>query len=198
MATTEKEKPSAGKAEAAGAEAKKSGGGIKPLLPVILVVVLMPALAYATTTFLVIPKIKKAAGASDSASAHGGESAAGDGHGEDAKGEGGHGGAKKGPGGKTSLPFGKVLVNVSGSLGTRYLLTSLTFTGTDPQFKDKIEAHRDQLLDLASSALSTKTIQELEKPGSRNLIRSEMLSVFNTALGGNLIQEIFFTEFAIQ
>ena len=96
------------------------------------------------------------------------------------------------------MPFGKVLVNISGSLGMRYLLASLTVVGTDAEFKAKIDHNRDRLLDLASSTLSAKTIADLEKPGARNLIRTELLSAFNTALGQGYVQEIYFTEFAVQ
>ncbi|MGH7973851.1 MAG: flagellar basal body-associated FliL family protein [Limisphaerales bacterium] len=39
---------------------------------------------------------------------------------------------------------------------------------------------------------------DLEKPGARNLIRSELISGFNNILGGPLVQEIYLTEFAIQ
>ena len=53
-------------------------------------------------------------------------------------------------------------------------------------------------MDLANGALMTKTIADLEKPGSRNVIRSELLTVFNNALGGPVIQEIYITEQAIQ
>ncbi len=89
-------------------------------------------------------------------------------------------------------------MNVSGSLGTRYLLTSLTLSGADASFKTRIDTNRDRLLDLASSTLSTKTIADLEKPGARNLIRAELISAFNSALGGGVVREIYFTEFAIQ
>ena len=44
----------------------------------------------------------------------------------------------------------------------------------------------------------TKTIADLEKPGARNIIRSELLTVFNNALGGPVIQDIYITEQAIQ
>ena len=56
----------------------------------------------------------------------------------------------------------------------------------------------DQLRDLASSILGSKTIADLEKPEARNLIRAELLSQFNAALGGNAVQDIYITEFAIQ
>ena len=50
----------------------------------------------------------------------------------------------------------------------------------------------------ANSALASKTISDLEKPGARNLLRAELISVFNNALSGGLVQEIYFTEFAVQ
>ena len=95
-------------------------------------------------------------------------------------------------------PVGKPTFNVSGSLGTRLLLTSLTLAGNGGDFKTKVEDNNDQLRDIASTILSSKTIADLEKPESRNLIRAELLSQFNAALGNGFIQEIFITEFAIQ
>ncbi|HAM73198.1 MAG TPA: hypothetical protein DCM86_16300 [Verrucomicrobiales bacterium] len=109
---------------------------------------------------------------------------------------GGHG--AKSSGGKSSVQFGKVLVNVAGSLGSRYLLTNFTVVGPNPELKDKIEANRDQLMDMSIGALRTKTIADLEKPGAANLIRTELMSVFNGVLGGGAVKEIYFTEFAIQ
>ena len=58
--------------------------------------------------------------------------------------------------------------------------------------------HDAQLRDVACGLLSTKTITDIEKPGARNLIRSELISGFNHMLGNGSIQEIFLTEFAIQ
>ncbi len=212
------------------------GGGIKAFLPLIIMVVLMPALAFTTTQFLVIPKVVQARG---DAAPHGEEGAHGeeggdahgekkddghgakkddghgakkddghgakkddghgakkdDGHGKDAKGgHGGGGGGKK----KQTVPITKVIVNVAGSSGARYLMTSFTLAGSHGDFKTMIEDNKDQLLDLANTALASKTINDLEKPGSRNQIRAELISIFNNALGGGVVQEIYFTEFAVQ
>jgi flagellar FliL protein len=89
-------------------------------------------------------------------------------------------------------------VNVAGSMGSRYLMTSFTLVGNNADFKDVLEENKDQLLDLANTSLASKSISDLEKPGARNQIRTELISIFNNALGGNYVQEIFFTEFAIQ
>jgi flagellar basal body-associated protein FliL len=128
----------------------------------------------------------------------GGHAAKEDKGGHGAKEEKGGHGAKGGKGKKQSYQVSKLIVNVSGTAGTRYLMTSATLVGNKPDFKDVLEENKDQLLDLTISALSTKTIADLEKPGARNQIRSELISVYNNALGANLVQEIYFTEFAIQ
>jgi flagellar FliL protein len=99
---------------------------------------------------------------------------------------------------KVSVPLSKILVNVAGTMGTRYLMTSVTLVGNDPNLKDIIKEHGDQLLDLATGTLSTKTISDLEKPGARNVIRAELMTVFNNALGGSFVKEIYITELAIQ
>lgn len=170
-------------------------------LPLIVTLVAMPALAFAATKFLIVPQINAALGktaaepaAEASGGGHGAPAASG-GHGAPAKSGHGESGAAKG---KVTFALNKMIVNVSGTMGTRYLCSSLTLVGTGEEFKTKAEEHRDQLVDLATSALSNKTIVELEKPGSRNQIRAELISVFNEALGESAVQEIYFTEFAIQ
>lgn len=117
-----------------------------------------------------------------------------EGHGE--KKEEGHG--KSSGGGKPSAQFGKVLVNVAGSLGARYLLTNFTLVGAKSDIKDKVEANKDQLMDVAIGILRAKNLQDLEKPGASNLIRTELMGAFNAVLGNGTVKEIYFTEFAIQ
>jgi hypothetical protein len=41
-------------------------------------------------------------------------------------------------------------------------------------------------------------MSDREKPGARNVIRAELLTIFNNALGGPIIKEIYITEMAIQ
>jgi len=213
MSAPEKSKPE-GEAKAAGKEGAEAGGGggggLKAWLPLIVTIVLMPALAFVTTKFLVLPKIVHArGGAEEPAGDEGAEHGGGGGHGEPAKKEaGGHGekpdeGKKDGKGHgagkkKQSYQVSKVIVNVSGSMGSRYLMSSFTLVGSQGDFKEVLEEHKDQLLDLASTTLASKTISDLEKPGARNQLRAELISIFNNALGGSYVQEIFFTEFAIQ
>lgn len=178
--------------------APASGGGIKPLLPLILNVVLMPVMAYVMTVFVLLPKMKSGAVTAHARADSAGAAEHGGGHGETAKEEHGSGG-KHGGGGKVSVPLSaKVLVNVSGTAGTRYLLAALTLVGNNAELKESVEKSDAQLRDVASSVLATKTIADLDKPGSRNLIRTELIAAFNGVLGEGRVKEIYFTEFAIQ
>ena len=168
-------------------------GGFKAWLPLLLTIVLMPVLAYGLTTFVLLPKLQKSLGGS--AAEAGESSTAGEPHGGTVK----VNAREPGPGkARIKVPLSKIVVNVSGSLGTRMMLTSLTLAGNGGDFKTKVEDNMDQLRDIASSILSSKTIVDLEKPESRNLIRAELLAQFNISLGNGFIQEIFITEMAIQ
>src|SRR5262245_49786011 len=194
-------KPEEGTKPAAKGDAPDGGGGFKAWLPLILSFVLMPVLAFATTKFLILPKVVQARGASHgeepeekAEEGHGAPSAKGGHDSKEAKPKDGKAGNSK----KQSVQIAKVIVNVAGSMGSRYLMTSFTLTGTHKDFKTVIEENKDQLLDLASTAMASKSIGELEKPGARNQLRAELISIFNNALGGNLVQEIYFTEFAVQ
>ena len=180
--------------EAAKAADAKAAGGFKAYLPLVIAVIAMPALAYATTMFVLVPKMQKALG-------HGGESSApaqssSSKEGAAPSGEGG----KPAIGGKVKVmvPLTKLLVNVAGTMGTRYLMTSVTLVSNNADFKSTVDDNKDQLMDLATGALSSKTISDLEKPGARNEIRAELMTVINNALGGPVVQEIYITEFAIQ
>lgn len=165
-----------------------SSGGFKAWLPLIVMVVLMPALAYAMTTFVIVPKLQKGLGgssATSTASASGSEPSA--------KSE------KKGPAAKKeSVAMNKLLVNVAGTGGARYLLVSLSVVGSGANFKEAMDSHDAQLRDMAQGALRTKTIADLEKPTAQNMIRNELITGFNNILGDGSVEEIYFPEFAIQ
>src|SRR5271170_6585365 len=177
------------------AEAKESppaasGKGLKAWLPLIATVVTMPALAYATPHFVLLPKLQHSLTQGNPGTAQ--ESTANSGT-----------AAKSGDNGapeklKVIASMSKMLVNVAGTMGTRYLMTSVALVGNTPDFKSKIDDNKDELMDLATGTLSGKTISDLEKPGARNVIRAELMTVFNNALGGPLVQEIYITELAIQ
>jgi flagellar protein FliL len=160
-------------------------GGFKAWLPLIITMLFMPALAFGVAEFVILPQLQKGLGikteTTSTSSSSGGETKK---EGANAKQE--------------SVPMNKMLVNVAGTMGARYLLVSVSVVGTGTDFKDKMADHDAQLRDMACGALATKTLADLEKPGARNLIRSELINGFNNIFGDAVVQDIYFTEFAIQ
>jgi flagellar protein FliL len=169
--------------ESAPTPAPSSGGGFKVWLPLIVTMMLMPALAFGVAQYVILPQLQKGLGIKTASMATGtaGES------------------KKEAPGAKQeSVLMSKMLVNVAGTMGARYLLVSVSVAGTGSDFKQKMQDHDAQLRDMACGDLATKTLADLEKPGARNLIRSELINGFNNILGDSEVQDIYFTEFAIQ
>ena len=161
-----------------------SGGGLKSWLPLILATVLMPALAFGMTKFVLVPELQKSLGVKDTAE-----------KGSDSKPK------SEADAKKISVPLSKnkLLVNIAGTMGARYLLVNAVVVGTGGEaFKAKMEEHEAQLIDMALTSLSTKTLADLEKPGSRNIIRTELINGINNILGDSSVQELYLTEFGIQ
>jgi flagellar FliL protein len=162
--------------------AVSAGGGFKVWLPLIVTMILMPALAFGVAQFVILPQLQKGLGIKP---APGAEASAA---------------AKKSPGDakQESVIMSKLLVNVADTMGARYLLVSLSVVGNTSDFKQKMADHDAQLRDMACGDLATKTLADLEKPGERNVIRNELITGFNNILGDSEVQEIYLTEFAIQ
>jgi flagellar FliL protein len=156
------------------------GGGLMAWLPLILAVVLMPALAFGMTKFVIVPELQKSLGVKPATETGTKAKPAAD--------------AKK-----ISVPLEKLLVNIAGTMGQRYLLVSVTVVGTGGDaFKTKMTDNNAQLRDMAMSTLANKTLADLEKPGARNLVRTELINGFNNVLGDNSVKELYITEFGIQ
>lgn len=163
------------------APAAKSAG-FMAWLPLIVTIVLMPALAYGITQFVILPQLQKGLGGGSAAAS----SSSAKNHTDDGKEK------------TVSVPMAKLLVNVAGTMGSRYLQCSLSIVGTDPDLKTRLDDHDAQLRDMACGILAAKSLADLEKPGERNLIRNELIAGFNSILGDSTVTEIYFPEFAIQ
>ncbi len=175
---------------------KKSGN---PLMPIIAVVVLVPALCYAVMDFVIIPKIKSSLGAPAVAESHGSEKKKSGGHGAEKK-SGGHGGghgAVDAPG-EGIAPFGTIIVNLAGSNNSRFLKTTFDVKSEDPQIVDIIKENRPALLDAANTILSSQAFNAQDITSGREIVRKSLISQFNRLLGGEVIDQIYFSEFVVQ
>ena len=174
-------------------------------MPVLAVILLVPALCYATTQYVLLPKLKAAIvpveGGHEAAPAAGGKKH--EAPKKEAGGHGGHGAKDKGKESGTgnyahSHEFGDVIVNLAGVKGTRYLRAKFTLASSDANLETLIKANENQLRDIAIGVLGTQTLDSLEAPGARNGVRNELIAQFNHALRGELVEQIYFTEFVVQ
>lgn len=169
--------------------------------PVIAMLVLMPGITYGVAQFVILPKVRavvqeqKTEDAAAGKEGHGGAEAKG-GHGK-AEAKGGHGkGAEAG--GQGTYDFESLVVNLSGTMGTRYLKASFTVYSNNADLKEVVDKNKKQLLDVASTVLGSRTLADLEQPGAKNVVRNDLMANINQALKSDLVTQIFFSEFVVQ
>ncbi len=182
-------------APAAGGPAPKKGGAAS-MLPLIIALVAAPAVTYAMVEFVLLPRLK-AQLVAPAAAAAGAEA-----HAEPAAESGGHGGGgkegEKGGASGASYEFQNVVVNLAGTMGTRYLKCSFLVTGTNPNIKGLFEENKPRLMDVTLNVMSALTLADLEEPGSKNIIREKLVTAYNTALGKKVADQVYFSDFVVQ
>ena len=196
-----KEKDAAAPEKAAPAAASK--GGIGKWIPAIAALILAPACSWAVVQFVMLPKLQKQIAAAQPASAGGEGGATGA---EEAPAAESAGGGKEASGGKeakdgkggNTYDFQNVVVNLAGTMGTRYLKTSFTVTGLNGNFKTTIESNKARLTDVTLNVLSSLTLADLEEPGSKNVLRDKLVAAYNQVLGARVVDQVYFADFLIQ
>jgi flagellar FliL protein len=160
-----------------------------PWPPVIAVIVLMPAITFALTEYVLIPHLEAGVAASQSKDSGGDSKQASSSSSSAAK-----------PDAKPSFSyeFTDIVVNLSGAMGTRYLKTSFSIFSSNPDLQKIITDNKPRLLDVALNVLSSKSMADLETPGSKNLVRNDLMTNFNQALNSEIVEQIYFSEFVVQ
>jgi flagellar FliL protein len=183
------------------AQAKAKGGALKAWLPAILAVLVAPATCWAVAEFVLLPKLQAKLAALPTTAADAARAPAGDkapaAHGEKKKGHGGkeEGGAEGGD----TYGFTNVVVNLSGTMGTRYLKTSFVVTGLKPDtIKPAFENNKDKLTDVTLGVLSSLSLSDLEEPGAKNVLREKLVTAYNQALGSRVAEQVYFSDFVVQ
>lgn len=190
-------KPEAPAPDGAAAPAAPAKGG-SSLLPAILAIVVAPALTFAVAKFVLIPELRKELAAPSAEVA--GEHAEASAEKAPAKEGGGHGAKGKGeaasPG--NGYTFDSVVVNLAGTMGTRYLKTTFLVTGSEAGLKEAFEARKPQLVDVTLNVLSSLSLADLEEAGAKNLIREKLIQSYNQTFGRKIAEQVFFSDFVVQ
>ena len=117
---------------------------------------------------------------------------------EGKKGQGKGKGAKEGGPNPATYEFQNVVVNLAGTMGTRYLKTSFIVTGADPAIKATFEAQKAKLTDVTLNVLSSLSLADLEEPGSKNVLREKLVQAYNQVLGKRVAEQVYFSDFVVQ
>ena len=186
-------KDAAAKEAAPAAPAEKAGKPMAALLPVVAVIVLAPVLSFAVGQFVLIPQLKK-----QLAAAPAGEHGAEEEHAaEPAKEAHGKKGEAAGGAGNT-YEFENIVVNLAGTMGTRYLKTTFMVTGTDKGLRSTFEKNKPKLVDITLNVLSSLTLTDLEEAGAKNIIREKLITAYNQAFERRLAEQVYFVDFVVQ
>ena len=92
----------------------------------------------------------------------------------------------------------KILVNVKNTNASRYLVVSFAVTGQKPDLKEILKAKEPMIRDAALGILMNFEIEDLAQVEMKNRAKAMMVGAFNNTLGGEYIENIFFTEWAVQ
>jgi flagellar FliL protein len=91
-----------------------------------------------------------------------------------------------------------LLVNPTGTGGTRYLSASVGLQVTSPVSLEKLRLRDLQVRDLLILVLSSRTVEELTDSKSREQMRKEILGRLNQLLGGDQLTAVYFVDYVLQ
>jgi flagellar protein FliL len=175
------------------AEGASASGGKSALFAAAGAVVLAPALSFAVAQFFLLPRLEKKLAGPDAAAGAAAASAAAESPAPSGEGD------KKG---KSAAPptyeFTNVVVNLSGTMGTRYLKTSFIVTGSEAGLPALFESNKAKLTDVTLNVLSALTLADLEEPGSKNVLREKLVGAYNETLGHKVADQVYFSDFVVQ
>lgn len=195
------------KDEATPAPAPTAAEGAAPsklsaLMPVILVVVLAPVVSWAVAQFVILPQFEKKLNAVVAEGGGTGEHATlepvAHGGGESGGEAGGHGKKGEAAGPSNSYEFPNIVVNLAGTMGTRYLKTTFLVTGKDPNLREYFSREKAKMVDVTLNVLSSLSLADLEEAGAKNIIREKLVNAYNQAFGKRIAEQIYFSDFVVQ
>lgn len=174
-----------------------TSGGKSGLIPAFITIAAIPIVMGLMWQFYMLPSLKKLAA----------EPAAGEGAGEVALAEAAPKAAESeesshGKGEKEteaqSYELKDVVANLSGAMRSRYIKVSFVLEGSAGNFHEMMAANEVKLRDASLAVLSDLTIQDLEEPGVKNIVRNSLITSINQTLHSSAVEELYFSEFVVQ
>lgn len=91
-----------------------------------------------------------------------------------------------------------VVVNLFDPTGKRYLQVSFSFELRDKKLEEEIKNNEPKIRDIIISILSTKTPEDVLQPEAKDLIKAELLQKINSAMGEEVISNIYITQYIVE
>jgi flagellar FliL protein len=152
------------------APAKKTS----PLVPMLVSSLIMVGAAYAVVSFVLKPMIHPSqASVADAAEA-------------DAEGKG------------EIVRFENIIVNPSGTMGSRYLSTTVGLEVMSEESREAVREAEPMIKDALITYLSSRTIEELTDPATRELMRETIRQRVNPVIAPQQVRAIYFLDFVLQ
>ncbi len=155
---------------------------MKPILILVGVVVFMATTAFLVTKLVIKPAM--APHAVETAAPKEEEPAENAGHGAENKAE--------------VYLVSNLLVNPTGTGGTRYLSASVGIEVKSPAVLEKMRLRDLQVRDLLILVLSSRTVDELTNSQAREQMRREILGRLNQLMGGEQLTAVYFVDYVLQ
>jgi flagellar FliL protein len=163
----------AGKGAADAAPAKPKS----PLLMMIVASVVMIGAAYGVAAFVLKPMFNPSATAA-------------------VEGKGSHGSDEHGQG--EIINFENIIVNPSGTMGSRYLNATVGIEVGDAATRAAIEGNSPRIKDALITILSSQTIDQLSTATNREEIRKSIQARLNHMIAPNEVKAVYFLDFVLQ
>jgi flagellar FliL protein len=94
--------------------------------------------------------------------------------------------------------FKDIVANLAGAQRSRYIKVSFMIEGKAADFQEMIKTNEPKIRDAVLAVLSELTIQDLDEPGVKNIIRNNIINSIGQALHNNAVEQLYFTDFVIQ
>jgi flagellar FliL protein len=110
-----------------------------------------------------------------------------------------HGGeAEVETGGGEIFMIEELLVNPTGTSGTRYLSASLGLEVADQATAVRLEEKKLQIRDLLNGILSSRTVDELTTASERERMRLEITERLNQLIAPDKLTAVYFVDYVLQ
>jgi flagellar FliL protein len=166
-----------------------AGGSRTGMIPVIMTIIAIPLIMVLMWEFYMMPSLRKLALEQSGAVPEVVEDPAAEekpaAEGEAAAGESG------------TYEFKDIVANLSGAQRSRYIKVSFMLEGRAAGFQEMMKSNEPKIRDAVLAVLSELTIQDLDEPGVKNILRNNIINSIGSTLRNNAVEQLYFTDFVI-